>query len=213
MRRSVRISSRASLLIISQAAASISAVSWQQLLDDIYACDKCRLCAGRQNAVPGEGDAHAKLMFIGEGPGHDEDVQGRPFVGRSGELLNRMIAAIGLTREQAYICNIVKCRPPQNRNPEPDEAQACLPYLRAQVALVRPKIIVLLGKVACRYTLNQDISVMRDHGKWFERKGVWFMPTYHPSALLRDPTKKRDAWEDFQKIRDKLSELEMEKDT
>ena len=99
-------------------------VSWQQLLDDIYACDKCRLCTGRQNAVPGEGDAHAKLMFIGEGPGHDEDVQGRPFVGRSGELLNRMIAAIGLTREQAYICNIVKCRPPQNRNPEPDEAAA-----------------------------------------------------------------------------------------
>ena len=188
-------------------------VSWQQLLDDIYACDKCRLCAGRQNAVPGEGDARAKLMFIGEGPGHDEDVQGRPFVGRSGELLNRMIAAIGLTREQAYICNIVKCRPPQNRNPQPDEAQACLPYLRAQVALVRPKIIVLLGKVACRYTLNQDISVMRDHGKWFERKGVWFMPTYHPSALLRDPTKKRDAWEDFQKIRDKLSEMEMGKDT
>lgn len=182
-------------------------VSWQQLLDDIYACGKCRLCGGRQNAVPGEGNPDADLMFIGEGPGHDEDVQGRPFVGRSGELLTRMIAAIGLTREQVYICNIVKCRPPQNRTPEPDEAEACLPYLRAQVALVRPKVIVLLGRTACRYTLNEEISVTRDHGRWYERKGVYFMPTYHPSALLRDPAKKREAWEDFQKIRDRLAEL------
>jgi len=182
-------------------------VSWQQLLDEVYACRKCRLCATRTNVVPGEGNPGADLMFIGEGPGRDEDLQGRPFVGRSGELLTRMIHAIGLEREQVYICNVVKCRPPQNRNPEPDEANACLNYLRAQVALVRPKVVVLLGKVACRYTLQQDISVMRDHGKWFERKGVWFMPTYHPSALLRDPSKKRDAWEDFQKIRDKLAEL------
>jgi len=181
--------------------------SWPQLLDEVYACQKCRLCATRTNVVPGEGNPGADLMFIGEGPGRDEDLQGRPFVGRSGELLTRMIHAIGLEREQVYICNVVKCRPPQNRNPEPDEANACLNYLRAQVALVRPKVVVLLGKVACRYTLQQDISVMRDHGKWFERKGVWFMPTYHPSALLRDPSKKRDAWEDFQKIRDKLAEL------
>ena len=182
-------------------------VSWSQLDQDIHACRKCRLCETRTNVVPGEGDAHARLMFIGEGPGRDEDLQGRPFVGRSGELLTRMIRAIDLDRSEVYICNIVKCRPPQNRNPEPDEATACLNYLRAQVALVRPQIIVLLGKVACRYTLNQEISVMRDHGKWFERKGTWFMPTYHPSALLRDPSKKREAWEDFQKIRDKLSEL------
>ena len=185
-------------------------VSWPQLQEDIHACRKCRLCETRNNVVPGEGDAHARLMFIGEGPGRDEDLQGRPFVGRSGELLTRMIHAIGLERDEVYICNIVKCRPPQNRNPEPDEAAACLNYLRAQVALVRPQVIVLLGKVACRYTLNQEISVMRDHGKWFERKGTWFMPTFHPSALLRDPSKKRDAWEDFQKIRDKLSELKSE---
>ena len=182
-------------------------VSWPQLQEDIHACHKCRLCETRNNVVPGEGNTHARLMFIGEGPGRDEDLQGRPFVGRSGELLTRMIHAIGLERDEVYICNIVKCRPPQNRNPEPDEAAACLNYLRAQVALVRPQVIVLLGKVACRYTLNQEISVMRDHGKWFERKGTWFMPTFHPSALLRDPSKKRDAWEDFQKIRDKLSEL------
>lgn len=188
-------------------------VSWPQLLDEIYACEKCRLCAARTNVVPGEGDPQAKLMFIGEGPGRDEDLQGRPFVGRSGELLTRMIRAIGLEREQVYICNVVKCRPPQNRNPEPDEAAACLNYLRAQVALVRPKVVVLLGKVACRYTLQEEISVMRAHGQWYERKGVWFMPTFHPSFLLRDPARKREAWEDFQKIRDKLNEITAQAET
>lgn len=182
-------------------------VSWEQLYDEIGACSKCRLCQGRNNTVLGEGNPDAEIMFIGEGPGRDEDLQGRPFVGRSGELLTRMIEAIDLKRDEVYICNIVKCRPPQNRNPESDEAQACLNYLRAQFALVRPKIIVLLGKVACRYTLNEDISVMREHGRWYERKGVYFMPTFHPSALLRDPSKKRDSWDDFQKIRAKLTEI------
>jgi len=185
-------------------------ISWEQLYDEIGACSKCRLCQTRSNVVPGEGDIRSDIMFIGEGPGRDEDMQGRPFVGRSGELLTRMIEAIGLKRSEVYICNIVKCRPPQNRNPEPDEAQACMNYLRAQFALVRPKIIVLLGKVACRYTLNEEISVMREHGHWYERKGVYFMPTFHPSALLRDPAKKRDAWDDFQKIRDKLSAIRAE---
>lgn len=176
-------------------------------MDEVYACTKCRLCQTRTNVVPGEGDPAVRIMFIGEGPGRDEDLQGRPFVGRSGELLTRMIRAIGLEREQVYICNVVKCRPPQNRNPEPDEAAACLNHLRAQFALVRPNIVVLLGKVACRYTLNEEISVMRQHGQWFERKGVYFMPTFHPSFLLRDPDKKRLAWDDFQKIRDKLNEI------
>jgi len=185
-------------------------ISWEQLYDEIGTCSKCRLCQTRNNVVPGEGDIRADIMFIGEGPGRDEDLQGRPFVGRSGELLTRMIEAIGLKRSEVYICNIVKCRPPQNRNPEVDEAQACMNYLRAQFALVRPKIIVLLGKVACRYTLNEEISVMREHGRWYERKGVYFMPTFHPSALLRDPAKKRDAWDDFQKIRDKLNEIRAE---
>ena len=181
--------------------------SWNQLQTEISACEKCRLCQTRTNVVPGEGNRQADLMFIGEGPGRDEDLQGRPFVGRSGELLTRMIRAIGLERDQVYICNVVKCRPPQNRNPEPDEAAACINYLRAQVALVHPKVIVLLGKVACRYTLNQELSVMRVHGQWFERKGVFFMPTFHPSFLLRDPAMKRAAWDDFQKIRDKLNEV------
>ena len=183
-------------------------VSWAQLEAEVAECRRCRLCETRTNVVPGEGDPQARRMFIGEGPGRDEDLQGRPFEGRSGELLTRMIRAIGLERENVYICNVVKCRPPQNRNPEPDEAEACLNYLRAQVALVKPRVVVLLGKVACQYTLREEISVMRDHGRWFERKGVWFMPTFHPSFLLRDPARKREAWEDFQRIRDKLTELE-----
>ena len=182
-------------------------VSWAQLTEEIGSCERCKLCQTRSNVVPGEGDPHARLMFIGEGPGQEEDRQGRPFVGRSGELLTRMIHAIGLERSEVYICNIVKCRPPQNRNPEPDEAAACLPYLRAQFALIQPRVVVLLGKVACQYTIRDQVFITRDHGMWYERKGVWFMPTFHPSALLRDPAKKRDAWEDFQKIRDKLKEL------
>lgn len=183
-------------------------VSWAQLDEQIRTCQACRLCQTRNNVVPGEGNPHADLMLIGEGPGQEEDRQGRPFVGRSGELLTRMLHAIGLERSEVYICNVVKCRPPGNRNPEPDEAAACLDYLRGQVALVRPRVIVLLGKVACRYTINEQVFITRDHGRWYERKGIWFMPTFHPSALLRDPAKKRDAWEDFQKLRDKLGELQ-----
>jgi len=183
-------------------------VSWDEVLGNIESCEKCPLRRGCTQCVPGEGDAHAKLMFIGEGPGAEEDRLGRPFVGASGQLLDRMIAAIGLTRSEVYIGNVVKCRPPQNRQPTPEEAAACLPYLRAQVALVRPKVIVLLGATAARYTLSSDIRITRDRGKWFERKGVWMLPTYHPSALLRDPSLKKAAWTDFQAVRDKLKELE-----
>ena len=182
-------------------------VSWAELLNEINGCEKCGLCQNRNHVVPGEGDPHARLMFIGEGPGQEEDRQGRPFVGPSGELLTRMIHAIGLERSEVYICNIVKCRPPKNRNPEPAEAAACLGYLRVQFALVRPQVVVLLGKVACQYTIQDQVFITRDHGRWYQQKGVWFMPTFHPSALLREPVKKRDAWEDFQKVREKLSEL------
>lgn len=185
-------------------------VSWADLSEQLTDCQKCRLCEHRNHIVPGEGNPNARLMFIGEGPGQEEDRLGRPFVGRSGDLLTRMIHAIGMERSDVYICNVVKCRPPQNRNPEPDEAEACLGYLRQQVALVRPKVVVLLGKIACRYTLREEIFITRDHGRWFERKGTWFMPTFHPSALLRDPAKKRDAWDDFQKIRAKLREIDGE---
>lgn len=175
--------------------------SWAEIIGEIRACEKCGLCAGRTNVVPGEGDPHADLMFVGEGPGREEDLQGRPFVGPSGELLTKMIHSIGMERSNCYIANVVKCRPPGNRSPSPDEAAACLAFLRAQTALVRPRVIVLLGRVAARTLLKEDVFITRDHGKWYERKGTMLMPTYHPSALLRDPSKKRDAWEDFKKIR------------
>ncbi|MBQ9195809.1 MAG: uracil-DNA glycosylase [Clostridia bacterium] len=187
-------------------------ISWQTLYDEIYACEKCRLCGQIHNKVPGQGDIHADLMFIGEGPGADEDLQGLAFVGAAGQLLTKMIAAMGYTREQVYICNIVKCRPPRNRTPEPDEAAACLPYLRQQVALVRPKVIVLLGATAARTLLRPDFRITREHGVWVERKGVWFMPTYHPAALLRDESKKREAWHDLQLVMGKMKELEVSED-
>lgn len=183
-------------------------VSWEEIYQAVETCGACPLRAGCTQTVPGEGDPHAKLMLIGEGPGAEEDRQGRPFVGASGQLLDKMLAAIGLAREQVYIANIVKCRPPHNRVPAPDEAAACLPYLRAQTALIRPKVIVLLGATAARYTVSPDIRITRDRGKWVERKGIWMMPTFHPSALLRDPSLKRAAWVDFQAVRDKLKELE-----
>lgn len=181
--------------------------SWPEVIQSINACDKCRLCQTRTHVVPGEGNPQADLMFIGEGPGRDEDMQGRPFVGVSGQLLERMIHAIGMERTEVYIANVVKCRPPQNRNPEPDEAQACLAYLRQQFVLVNPKVIVLLGKVACRYVLGDESPISRLRGHWIERKGIWFMPTYHPSALLREPSKKREAWEDFKMVKAKLAEV------
>ena len=157
--------------------------------------------------MPGEGAPRAELMVVGEGPGQEEDRQGRPFVGPSGELLTKMIHSIGMERGECYIANVVKCRPPGNRNPAPDEIAACLDYLRAQVLLIRPRVIVLLGKVASGALLKQEIFITRDHGMWFERKGIMFMPTYHPSALLRDQSKKRDAWEDFKKVRAMLAQL------
>lgn len=181
--------------------------SWAELMGQIEACHACALREGCARTVPGEGSPTAGIMFIGEGPGADEDRLGRPFVGRAGELLTKMIHAIGMERTEVYICNAVKCRPPGNRTPTAEEIAACRPFLRAQVALVRPKIIVLLGATAGRDVLGDQFRVTRDRGKWVERKGVWFMPTYHPSALLRDESLKRPAWEDFKAVRDKAREL------
>ena len=183
-------------------------VSWPTLTEEITRCQKCRLCAGRTYPVPGEGNPHARLMFIGEGPGRDEDQTGRPFVGRAGQLLDKMIGAIGLSREEVFIANVVKCRPPQNRATEADEVAACMPYLRAQVGLIRPQVIVLLGSSALGAILGPDHRITRERGAWIERKGVWFMPTFHPAALLRDESKKRPVWEDLKKVRDKLQELQ-----
>ncbi len=182
-------------------------ISWDELNRQIAACEKCGLCRQIHHKVPGQGSGSADLMFIGEGPGADEDLQGLAFVGRAGQLLTKMIEAIGMTREQVYICNVVKCRPPQNRVPTPEEAAACLPYLRAQVALVRPKVIVPLGATAARAVLGDQVRITRDRGKWVEKKGVWFMPTYHPAALLRDESKKREAWADLKQVMAKLDEL------
>lgn len=182
-------------------------VSWPTLLEAMRDCRKCRLCEKRLNVVPGEGNPRARLMFIGEGPGRDEDTLGRPFVGAAGHLLEKMLAAIELTRNDVYIANVVKCRPPMNRAPEADEVAACMPYLRQQTALIRPQVIVLLGGSALKAVMGPDMRITRDRGQWIERKGVWIMPTFHPAALLRDETKKRPVWEDLKMVRDKLAEL------
>ncbi len=184
-------------------------ITWELFDRQVETCRLCVLCANIHHKVPGQGDRQSPLMLIGEGPGRDEDEQGLAFVGAAGQLLTRMLAAIHLPRERVYICNIVKCRPPQNRVPLPEEAEACRIHLRMQTYLVRPKVIVLLGATAARYTLDPNIRITRDRGKWTERKGVWMLPTFHPSALLRDETKKAAAWEDMQRLRDKLIELKL----
>ena len=182
-------------------------ISWELFERQVEACRRCDLCRGIRHKVPGQGDPLAPLMLIGEGPGQVEDEQGLAFVGPAGQLLTRMLAAIQLPRDRVYICNVVKCRPPQNRVPLPEEAEACRIHLRMQTWLVRPKVIVLLGATAAKYTLDPEIRITRDRGKWTERKGIWMMPTYHPSALLRDESKKIQAWEDMKAIREKLQEL------
>ena len=187
-------------------------ISWALFRQQVAACAMCPLHQHIHNKVPGQGDIHSPLMLIGEGPGQVEDEEGLAFVGPAGQLLTRMLAAISLPRDRVYICNIVKCRPPNNRVPEPMEAEACMLHLRIQTALIKPKVIVLLGSTAAKNTLGQDIRITRDRGRWFERKGVWMMPTYHPSALLRDPAKKREAWENMQSLRDKLMELGLYED-
>ncbi len=182
-------------------------ITWELFDRQVEACRLCSLCNGIHHKVPGQGDRQSPLMLIGEGPGQTEDEQGLAFVGAAGQLLTRMLEAIRLPRDRVYICNVVKCRPPNNRVPTPEEAEACRIHLRMQTWLVRPKVIVLLGSTAAKNLLDPDIRITRERGKWTERKGVWMMPTFHPSALLRDPDKKRLAWEDMQSLRDKLQEL------
>lgn len=183
-------------------------MDWETLRSSCLACTRCELCKTRTNVVFGQGVEDAEVLFVGEGPGQNEDEQGLPFVGRSGQLLDKYLFAIDLDRtKNCYIANIVKCRPPQNRVPTDEEAAACKLHLRIQTALIRPKVIVLLGSTAAKNIIGADIRITRDRGKWFERKGIWMMATYHPSALLRDPSKKRDAWEDMQSLRDRLMDL------
>ena len=178
--------------------------NWEDLENSIINCKKCKLCTGRRNIVFGEGNKEADLMFIGEGPGADEDIQGRPFVGKAGKLMNMAFETVGIDRKTVYITNIVKCRPPSNRNPENDEAMACLDYLRNQVILIKPEIIVLLGSVALKNILGQEYGITASRGKWIQKKGILYMPTWHPAALLRDETKKIDFIKDLKEVVEKM---------
>ena len=182
-------------------------ITWELFEKQVEACRLCPLCRQILHKVPGQGDRSSPLMLIGEGPGQAEDEQGLAFVGAAGQLLTRMLAAIQIPRDRVYICNIVKCRPPHNRVPTPEEAAACRIHLNMQTWLVRPKVIVLLGSTAARNLLDPGIRITRDRGVWTERKGVWIMPTYHPSALLRDESKKPQAWEDMKSLRARLEDL------
>lgn len=170
-------------------------------------CTLCALSRDRKQVVFGSGNPDADLMFIGEGPGAEEDRQGLPFVGRAGELLTKIIQAIGFERQQVYIANIVKCRPPGNRDPHPDEVTACRPYLERQIDLIEPQVIVLLGRVAAQTLLGNDLTLGRNRGQWHRVRGVETRVTYHPAALLRNASFKRPTWEDMQLVRDRLAEL------
>ena len=174
---------------------------WEELEETCKNCKKCKLCTNRTNVVFGTGNRNAEIMFIGEGPGADEDLQGIPFVGKAGKLMDRAFEGIGIKREEVYIANIVKCRPPNNRNPEYEEADACKEYLGSQINLVKPEIIILLGSVALKNILGKEYGITSSRGKWFEKDGIKCLPTFHPAALLRDETKKIDFWNDLKKVK------------
>lgn len=175
--------------------------NWEDLEKSILECKKCRLCTNRTNIVFGQGNKKARLMFIGEGPGADEDKQGIPFVGKAEQLMNNAFQALEINREDVYIANIVKCRPPSNRVPEDDEVQTCLNYLRNQVILIKPKIIVLLGSTALKNILGKEYGITAVRGNWMEKNGIKYMPTWHPAALLRDENKKIEFWQDLKEAK------------
>ena len=176
---------------------------WDALYEECIHCQKCGLAETRTNVVFGEGARDAEVMFIGEGPGEQEDRTGRPFVGRAGQLLDDMLAMIDLKREKVFIGNMVKCRPPQNRDPLNIEQEACI----NQVALLKPKIIVCLGRIAAMKLIKEDFKITREHGQWIEKAGVWMMAMYHPSALLRDPRKRPESFEDLKSLQAKIREV------
>jgi DNA polymerase len=172
-----------------------------EIRSDLGECTRCKLHAGRTTVVFGVGNPDADLVFVGEAPGRDEDRQGEPFVGRAGQLLTKIIASIGLTREEVYIANVVKCRPPNNRNPAPDEVQTCEPFLFRQLDVLRPKVVVALGAFAIHTLLGTDRAISRLRGQVYEYRGAKLVPTFHPACLLRSPDRKRDVWEDMKKVR------------
>jgi uracil-DNA glycosylase family 4 len=172
----------------------------EKIRADLGDCRQCSLCEGRNNIVFDTGDPHARLVFVGEGPGYEEDQQGEPFVGAAGQLLTKIIQAIQLSRSQVYICNIVKCRPPGNRNPTQDEMEACLPFLKRQLSAIAPEFICALGSVAARTLLETETPISKLRGRFHHYKGIKVLPTYHPAYLLRNPEKKRDVWEDMKML-------------
>ena len=179
-------------------------MNWEALEHACNSCNNCGLCRNRTNVVFGVGDRNADIMFVGEGPGEQEDLKGEPFVGPAGQLLDDMLSIIDIDRTNCYIANIVKCRPPQNRDPEEGEQDACIGYLRNQVALIRPKVIVCHGRIAAKRLIREDYRITREHGQWIEKNGIWMTAIYHPSALLRDVSKRPETFEDLLSIREKL---------
>ena len=173
---------------------------WESLREQVGACTACELCRTRTNVVFGDGDIHAKLLFIGEAPGEQEDLSGIPFVGAAGKLLDDLLTSVGLSRERVYIANILKCRPPNNRDPLPAEQEACIPFLRRQTALLQPRIIVCVGRIAACKLIDPDFRIMRQHGEWIERRGVLMTAVLHPSALLRAQQNRPPTYLDFVEI-------------
>lgn len=191
----------------SRCPTTISTDSIEKVADEVVVCAKCRLCETRKHAVPGEGSSSARVMFVGEGPGQQEDIQGRPFVGDAGKLLTELLQSVGLRREDVYITNVVKCRPPNNRTPRKDEAAACRPYLERQLALIRPKVICPMGNSAIRALVESEESVTALHGVPFEKDSITYFPMYHPAAALYTASLKRVMEEDFQKLRGLLDSV------
>lgn len=184
-------------------------MQWNELKGVCGSCTRCGLCETRHNVVFGTGNENADILFVGEGPGEQEDLAGLPFVGPAGKLLDDMLTIIDLDRNtNCYICNIVKCRPPHNRDPLETEQESCIGYLRNQVALVKPKVIVCLGRIAAKKLIDPDYRITRQHGTWTERAGVWMTAIYHPSALLRDVSKRPETFDDLLSIREKLKEVD-----
>lgn len=182
-------------------------LNWEELERTCQHCKKCSLCQTRNNVVFGVGPKDADVMFIGEGPGEQEDIQGEPFVGAAGKLLDDMLSIIDLSRRNCYIANVVKCRPPYNRDPSEDEQAACSGYLRNQISLMQPKIIVCLGRIAAMRMISPNFRITRDHGQWINQNGIWMSAIYHPSALLRDVSKRPETFDDLLSLRDKIRQL------
>ena len=183
-------------------------MDWETLKTDCLACQRCPLHTTRHNVVFGQGVENAEVLFVGEGPGQSEDEQGLPFVGRSGQLLDKYLFAIDLDRaSNCYIANIVKCRPPKNRDPQAEEQDACIPYLNDQIQLVQPKIIVCLGRIAAARLIHDGYRITREHGTWSQQQGIWMTAFYHPSALLRDESKRPETFDDLRSLRAKILEV------